>query len=100
MDHDASCSAHSPCAEKLHKPVRIHQLPRTKSRDTKAALIPNSATMPSATIERIDIPIVIIGGGCCGLTLSSILSDYDVEHILFERHPGTSYLPKVCRQAM
>ena len=28
------------------------------------------------------------------MTLSNILSDLDVDHILFERHASTSYLPK------
>jgi 2,4-dichlorophenol 6-monooxygenase len=42
----------------------------------------------------VDIPVVIIGGGGCGLNLSSFLSDLKVEHYLFERHPGTSLLPK------
>ena len=42
----------------------------------------------------IHVPVVIVGGGGCGLTLSSFLSDYGVDHILFERHNGTSILPK------
>lgn len=42
----------------------------------------------------IDVPIIIIGGGGCGLTMSCFLSDFGVEHYLFERHSGTSLLPK------
>ena len=38
--------------------------------------------------------MIIVGGGGCGLTLSSFLSDYGVDHVLFERHKGTSLLPK------
>src|SRR6187402_3980157 len=30
----------------------------------------------------------------CGLNLSIFLSDLDINHVLFERHPGTSILPK------
>jgi 2,4-dichlorophenol 6-monooxygenase len=42
----------------------------------------------------IEIPVLIIGGGGCGLTLSTFLSDLHIPHILFEKHPGTSILPK------
>lgn len=44
--------------------------------------------------EPIDVPVIIVGGGGCGLTLSAFLSDYGVGHFLFERHAGTSILPK------
>lgn len=44
--------------------------------------------------ELIEVPIIIVGGGGCGLTLSSFLSDYGVEHLLFERRAGASLLPK------
>ena len=44
--------------------------------------------------EEINIPVIIVGGGGCGLTLSCFLSDYGVRHVLIERHPGTSILPK------
>lgn len=42
----------------------------------------------------IDVPVAIIGGGGCGLTTSIFLSDLGVEHFLFEKHPGTSRLPR------
>lgn len=44
--------------------------------------------------EIQEVPVIIVGGGGCGLTLSSLLSDYGVNHILFERHDSTSRLPK------
>ncbi|KAM5349120.1 hypothetical protein ACJ41O_008943 [Fusarium nematophilum] len=42
----------------------------------------------------VHIPVVIVGGGSCGLSLSIFLSDLGVDHVLYERHPGTSILPK------
>ena len=44
--------------------------------------------------DVVDVPIVIVGGGACGLSLSAFLSDYSIQHLLFERHIGTSILPK------
>jgi len=40
------------------------------------------------------VPIIIVGGGACGLSMSNFLSNYGVEHILFERREKTSGLPK------
>jgi 2,4-dichlorophenol 6-monooxygenase len=42
----------------------------------------------------VEVPIVIVGGGGCGLNLSIFLSDFGIEHFLFEKHSDTSYLPK------
>ncbi len=44
--------------------------------------------------SRIDVPVLIVGGGGCGLTTSIVLSDLGIEHLLIERHAGTSNLPK------
>lgn len=44
--------------------------------------------------ELVDIPVLIVGGGGCGLSLSTFLSDQGIVNVLFERHPGTSILPK------
>ena len=44
--------------------------------------------------DEVETAVVIIGGGGCGLTLSSFLSNYGVEHVLLEKHTGTSTLPK------
>ncbi|PVH73671.1 FAD binding domain protein [Cadophora sp. DSE1049] len=44
--------------------------------------------------EVIEVPVVIVGGGSCGLNLSIYLSKLGVQHVLFERHPGTAILPK------
>jgi 2,4-dichlorophenol 6-monooxygenase len=46
-------------------------------------------------IENIvDIPVVIVGGGGCGLNLSIFLSDFGIQHFLFEKHASTSLLPR------
>jgi 2,4-dichlorophenol 6-monooxygenase len=42
----------------------------------------------------IDVPVLVIGGGGCGLSSSIFLSNLGVRHLLVERHPGTSVLPK------
>ena len=39
-------------------------------------------------------PVVIVGGGPVGLTLSILLSQYGVDHVLVETDPGTSRHPK------
>lgn len=40
------------------------------------------------------IPVLIVGGGASGLMTSIMLSSYGIDHILVERHEGTSILPK------
>lgn len=42
----------------------------------------------------IQVPVLIIGGGGCGLSASIFLSNLGVEHLLVERHESTSILPK------
>ncbi|WP_033823594.1 FAD-dependent monooxygenase [Kitasatospora sp. MBT63] len=39
-------------------------------------------------------PVLIVGGGPVGLTLSVLLSEYGVDHLLAEARPGTSRHPK------
>jgi 2,4-dichlorophenol 6-monooxygenase len=45
-------------------------------------------------VERFDVPVLIVGGGGCGLMSSICLSDMGVPSLLVERHPDTSHLPK------
>lgn len=40
------------------------------------------------------VPVLIIGGGGCGLSASIFLSNLGVEHLLVERRSTTSHLPK------
>src|SRR5260221_14681906 len=42
----------------------------------------------------MDVPVLIVGGGGCGLSASTFLSTLGVESLLVERHDSTSHLPK------
>ncbi|MFF2375252.1 FAD-dependent monooxygenase [Streptomyces xiamenensis] len=41
-----------------------------------------------------DVPVLIVGGGGCGLTASLFLSDLGIRHLLVERRESTSVLPR------
>jgi 2,4-dichlorophenol 6-monooxygenase len=45
-------------------------------------------------MAAIEVPVLVVGGGGCGLSASVFLSDHGVGHLLVERHAGTSALPK------
>lgn len=45
-------------------------------------------------MEATEVPVLIVGGGGCGLSASVFLSDHGVRHLLVERHADTSILPK------
>jgi 2,4-dichlorophenol 6-monooxygenase len=45
-------------------------------------------------VADMDVPVLIVGGGGCGLSASIFLSELGVESMLVERHDGTSHLPK------
>lgn len=42
----------------------------------------------------LETPVLIVGGGGCGLSASIFLSNLGVDHLLVERHDSTSHLPK------
>ncbi|MFL5909552.1 MAG: FAD-dependent monooxygenase [Gaiellaceae bacterium] len=42
----------------------------------------------------IEVPVLIVGGGGCGLSAANFLSDHGVGHLLVERHTDTSTVPK------
>jgi 2,4-dichlorophenol 6-monooxygenase len=45
-------------------------------------------------MEETEVPVLIVGGGGCGLSASVFLSNHGVGHLLVERHADTSLLPK------
>ena len=45
-------------------------------------------------MNDLEVPVLIVGGGGCGLSASIFLSELGVETLLVERHAGTSHLPK------
>src|SRR5215510_15150144 len=45
-------------------------------------------------MKRIDVPVLIVGGGGAGLTASMLLSQLGVETLLVSALPTTSVLPK------
>ncbi|WP_344290633.1 FAD-dependent monooxygenase [Streptomyces synnematoformans] len=42
----------------------------------------------------VEVPVLIVGGGGCGLSASNFLSDHGVGHLLVERHADTANVPK------
>ena len=44
--------------------------------------------------EEIEVPVVIVGGGPVGLTLSYILGKNDIKHVLLEQNDTTTKWPK------
>lgn len=45
------------------------------------------------TVE-LDVDVLVVGGGACGLTTSGLLSELSVSHLVVEKHSETSRLPK------
>jgi 2,4-dichlorophenol 6-monooxygenase len=45
-------------------------------------------------MSSAEVDVLIVGGGACGLTASIILSDLGVKHLLVERRPSTTQIPK------
>lgn len=52
----------------------------------------SDATQSSSTTVETDV--VVVGGGPVGLAMSILLSLQGVRHLLFERHPATTFHPK------
>ena len=45
-------------------------------------------------MKDIQVPVLIVGGGGCGLSTSIFLSNLGVDSLLIERHPQQSPMPK------
>jgi len=48
----------------------------------------------NALADAATTPVLIVGGGPVGLTLSILLSEYGVDHLLVEAHSTSSRHPK------
>src|SRR5258708_38692062 len=62
---------------------------------------PGSPTLASGlslsgrtNMGTVEVPVLIVGGGGCGLSASVFLSDHGVGHLLVGRHADTSTIPK------
>ena len=78
--------------QEVDGPVEEVQVLTAKAPAEEPILPARQSTPPAE--EPVDTPVIVVGGGGCGLSLSAFLSDYGIEHYLFERHSGTSILPK------
>ena len=45
-------------------------------------------------MDQLEVPVLIVGGGGCGLTLCNLLTTLGVPHLLIERHESQSPMPK------
>lgn len=45
-------------------------------------------------MEMLDVDVLVVGAGACGLASSIMLSDFGIDHLVIERRGGTSDLPK------
>src|SRR5882757_3675398 len=45
-------------------------------------------------MREINVPVLIVGGGGCGLSASIYLSNLGVQHVVCERRESTSRKPK------
>lgn len=45
-------------------------------------------------MSTIEVPVLIVGGGGCGLSSSIFLSDLNIDHLMIERRPESARLPK------
>jgi len=48
----------------------------------------------SDSLVDVDVDVLVVGGGPAGLAASVMLSDFGVDHLVVERHPGTAIAPK------
>ncbi len=53
-----------------------------------------ASILEETNLKELSVPVLIVGGGGCGLTTSVFLSNLGVESLLIERHPQQSPMPK------
>lgn len=45
-------------------------------------------------MTSIETPVLVLGGGPAGLTTATALAQYGVEHVLVNKHEGTTHTPR------
>jgi hypothetical protein len=76
---------------------RLRRARRRRPRGDRSRAMPSACFRDSRAwsgMNRIDVPVLIVGGGRCGLTSSMLLSQLGVETLLVSALPTTSVLPK------
>jgi 2,4-dichlorophenol 6-monooxygenase len=44
--------------------------------------------------DEVKVPVLIVGGGGCGLSSSFMLSNLGIKHVLVEAYSATAHIPK------
>ena len=77
--------------------VRLNRRRDTRNRDEENVVRPQLKYSGSGARDvdaTVRTPVLIVGGGGCGLSASFMLADAGVQAYLIERHPGTALMPK------
>ncbi|NJQ02551.1 FAD-dependent monooxygenase [Streptomyces zingiberis] len=61
---------------------------------TDDPIAPAARPAPGVPACDREVPVLVVGGGGCGLAASVFLSDAGVDHLLVERRESTSVLPR------
>jgi putative polyketide hydroxylase len=66
----------------------MEEHPMLAEQSRQARLTEANSSMPS------EVPVLIVGGGPVGLSMSMLLARHGIRSLLVEQHPGTSIYPK------